>query len=287
MEAPIGKADDDRITPLPKVPPEWVLLRYLAATLARWFGVSEREIAAEVVDAVWAGRLRTAHRIMGATPYSLRYPELPRGLSKIGSLLVVRTEAPQWVDDATFFGDSKIIAKDWAEAAVDRRTGTVGGWELEDGTRERLSIEVLWSAARDYGERRVSSWKKRKALVSPGVNSRLAATGDTTATPAPAFLGIAGMSQNAAPTSSIAPVYRTGMQGRPSSRNLIACELERRRVAGEVLLTGIAEAAALSQWLADIHPQATRTSVKTIRNSLQQELSQAVNEMKARKDRPK
>ncbi len=54
-----------------------------------------------------------------------------------------------------FFGDGKIIAKAWDGAAVDRLTGTVAGWKLGDGTTERLDIEVLWNAARDYGDRRV------------------------------------------------------------------------------------------------------------------------------------
>ncbi len=107
----MGKAEDDPITPLPEVPPEWVPLRSLAATLARWFGVSEREIAAEIADAVWTGRLRTAHRIVGATPYSRRSPELPRGLSTIGSELEARAEAPQWVDDATFLATGRLLRR--------------------------------------------------------------------------------------------------------------------------------------------------------------------------------
>jgi hypothetical protein len=85
-----------------------------------------------------------------------------------------------------------------------------------------------------------------------------------------------------------APPYRTGGQGRPTSIQLIAPELERRRLAGKVLGTSTAEAQALSEWLGEVHPEASPTTAKTIRNSLRDKLRAAVEETNAaQKERPK
>jgi hypothetical protein len=81
--------------------------------------------------------------------------------------------------------------------------------------------------------------------------------------------------------------YKTGTQGRPSGINLIRSELERRRAAGLVLLTMVKESVQLATWLAAHHPKAPRTGPKAIRNSLRVELREAVDEAKARKERPK
>jgi hypothetical protein len=85
-----------------------------------------------------------------------------------------------------------------------------------------------------------------------------------------------------------APIYRTGMQGRPSSSSLIAAQLERRREAGQTLDTQVAEADALAAWLVQEHPEAPKTGSKAIRTSLttNKALRAAVKEVQSRK-RPK
>lgn len=77
--------------------------------------------------------------------------------------------------------------------------------------------------------------------------------------------------------------YHSGTQGRPTSISLIKVEMERRRKAGEVLTTLVAESEVLATWLLDNHPSAPSCTPKAIRNSLRKPLNEAVNEAKARK----
>jgi hypothetical protein len=59
--------------------------------------------------------------------------------------------------------------------------------------------------------------------------------------------------------------------------NLIEPELERRRVAGETLLTQTEEAKALAAWLVEKHPEAPRVTARPIMNSLREQLRAAVD----------
>ena len=144
--------------------------------------------------------------------------------------------------------------------------------------------------ARDLGEqeRALETLRRQSAEIDAG--------GIIFATDARAAAGEAGGSpveptptEGWAPDSAdrTPPVYKTGGQGRPTSMNLIASELERRRAAGEVRATQAAEAEALAAWRAQAHPKAPKASAKTIGNSLRTELREAVTEARARKEHPK
>jgi hypothetical protein len=88
--------------------------------------------------------------------------------------------------------------------------------------------------------------------------------------------------QDGAAAGTAAP-YRSGLQGRPTCKPLLARELKRRREAGEVLSTMSAEARHLAAWVRRAYPEAAQATAKTIQNSLRPELREAVNEAKARK----
>jgi len=61
------------------------------------------------------------------------------------------------------------------------------------------------------------------------------------------------------------PNYSTGAPGRPTSRQLVEIEMERRATAGEMITASMAqEAAALSAWLKREHPGAPQMTPKTI-----------------------
>jgi len=180
------EADDEATTRLPNVPPEWVPFIVLASVLARRFEISEAAIAVELADAVWTGALRKAHRIADVEPDRLPLRQLPPGrLSKSDAFMLQSSnqgwlnrrlphglsvlsffdldpfDAPSWRDDAQAFG-YRMIAEDWDRANVDRRNGTVRGWELQDGTAERLVIEVNWQAAKSWAGPRVKQWKMQE-----------------------------------------------------------------------------------------------------------------------------
>jgi len=154
--------------------------------LARRFEISEAAIAVELADAVWTGALRKAHRIADVEPDRLPLRQLPPGrLSKSDAFMLQSSnqgwlnrrlphglsvlsffdldpfDAPSWRDDAQAFG-YRMIADDWDRANVDRRNGTVRGWELQDGTAERLVIEVNWQAAKSWVAPRVKRWKMQE-----------------------------------------------------------------------------------------------------------------------------
>ena len=76
--------------------------------------------------------------------------------------------------------------------------------------------------------------------------------------------------------------YQTGMAGRPTSKRLIAAELERRRRSEKVLLTQSKESEALAEWLAREHPEASLPTAKAIGDALRNEIRQAVGEAKER-----
>lgn len=83
-------------------------------------------------------------------------------------------------------------------------------------------------------------------------------------------------------------VYRTGSAGRPTSRDLIEGELRRRWADGERHpRAGIESAGAwanrLSDWLRTEHPEAPKTTPKTIRNNI----SQLLRELAKQPERPK
>lgn len=161
--------DKGSTDPLPDIPPEWLPLTDLPGSVARWYGVSVATVAAEVVEAVWTGGLRTAHRIAGVEPRG-HYRKLPCGL--------VRKNEGAWgklLDvDGRAVPDSWIVADDWTVAEVDRRDGTVGGWAEKDGPRKRLSIEVLWKAVKDFSAIRVWRWKQENVPHLPSGPGRVA-----------------------------------------------------------------------------------------------------------------
>jgi hypothetical protein len=64
-----------------------------------------------------------------------------------------------------------------------------------------------------------------------------------------------------------APAYRTELPGRPSIKNLILCELERRARDGQMLGTVTSESKALATWAAANHPDApSLPTARTIEN---------------------
>jgi hypothetical protein len=62
--------------------------------------------------------------------------------------------------------------------------------------------------------------------------------------------------------------YRTGAPGRPTSRQLIEGEFDRRVAAGDVLSTLAAEAKHLESWLQLEHPDAPSMTARTIENTI-------------------
>jgi hypothetical protein len=71
------------------------------------------------------------------------------------------------------------------------------------------------------------------------------------------------------PQSAAPVIYVTGAPGRPTSMHLIEQEMRMRAAAGEMITPSMRkEAEALSIWLADHHPEAARTTPKTIQNKL-------------------
>jgi hypothetical protein len=161
------------------------------------------------------------------------------------------------------------------------------GWEVQDwevGRAHRdedppgieFPLEVSWDAVADAVARlRTRQERARQALPPPAP------------IPPPVSPGNVDLADGM-PTAE-APPYQTGTQGRPTSISLIAAELERRRVAEQTLDTQTAEARALAEWLIKAHPEAPKCTDKTIRTSLvtQRPLRLAVEEAKARKERPK
>ncbi len=72
-------------------------------------------------------------------------------------------------------------------------------------------------------------------------------------------------------------IYRTGVQGRPTSWYLMETELRRRYAAGETYSTLAKWAYVLNNWLLSEHPKAPPIRGKTITNHL----SKVVRELKA------
>jgi hypothetical protein len=64
------------------------------------------------------------------------------------------------------------------------------------------------------------------------------------------------------------PTYETGAPGRPTSIQLVRAEYLSRRSKGLSLRTITEEAAALSKWLRQTHPDAPQLKPKTIKNNL-------------------
>jgi hypothetical protein len=71
------------------------------------------------------------------------------------------------------------------------------------------------------------------------------------------------------PQQDVPSIYATGAPGRPTSRQLVETEMERRAETGEMITTSVAkEAAALADWLKCTHPRAPRLSTKTLQNTI-------------------
>jgi len=63
-------------------------------------------------------------------------------------------------------------------------------------------------------------------------------------------------------------VYRTGLAGRPTSRDLCEAEMRRRAGSGELLTTLSAECKYLVEWLTKTHPEAPLIKAKLLGNGL-------------------
>ncbi len=71
-----------------------------------------------------------------------------------------------------------------------------------------------------------------------------------------------------APLTSTGAIYATGVAGKPTSRQLVLKEMQRRAALRKTQPTMSQEAKALFLWLSVIHPEAPVMTVKTITNSL-------------------
>jgi len=197
-----------------------------------------------------------------------------------------------WLQDACDEGDVEV-----------RRPGMLilrarnGDYHKEEERTEFISARVPPERLRSY----LNGWEFRRGNVTTALLAAMddgaeaarvtAASEAPTGAPAehlpPDAPAPADAAQEAESADRTAPSYKTGAQGRPTSINLIASELKRRRATGQVLVTQAAEAGALAAWLAQAHPDAPKAGPKAIQNSLRAKLSEAVNEAKTRNERPK
>jgi hypothetical protein len=86
--------------------------------------------------------------------------------------------------------------------------------------------------------------------------------------------------QNASPSK--APIYKTGLPGKPTSRHLFRNEFFARAERNETKKTLREEASALCGWLTHAHPTAPPAKRKTIENALRAEF-RSLKSKKARK----
>lgn len=64
------------------------------------------------------------------------------------------------------------------------------------------------------------------------------------------------------------PIYKTGVQGRPTSIKLVGAEMRRRAEAKQMIVSSFKEEAEwLAEWLIQKHEDAPRLTTKTIQNS--------------------
>jgi hypothetical protein len=70
------------------------------------------------------------------------------------------------------------------------------------------------------------------------------------------------------PSAPVEPPYRTGVAGRPSSRDLARQEMQRRANEGDLCSSLAKETRELCLWLKREHPEAPQPTQKTLENSL-------------------
>ena len=75
--------------------------------------------------------------------------------------------------------------------------------------------------------------------------------------------------------SNKSPKIHTGCPGRPTARHLFMAELRRRDEAGEKCSTIGAEAAALREWLINVHPDIAAPTARSIENAIRPEFRRA------------
>lgn len=75
--------------------------------------------------------------------------------------------------------------------------------------------------------------------------------------------------------SNKSPKIHTGCPGRPTARHLFEAELRRRAEAGKKCSTIGAEAAALREWLINVHPDIATPTARSIENSIRPEFRRA------------
>ena len=78
----------------------------------------------------------------------------------------------------------------------------------------------------------------------------------------------AAMQANAPSNEPLPFIYRTGVAGRPTSRDLVKPEMQRRAEEGKLSSTLAAEVRALLDWLQREHPDAPRLSQSAAQNAL-------------------
>ena len=160
----MGKADEDCITPLPEVPPEWVSGGDIPRWLAVMSRVSTTTVAPETLSCLWTGELRFLHRIVGVEPHFVDGyyggPKIwPPGLSSTDEPLM----DGRWDNNPFSFRDEiQVVATNWTAADCDRRTFTVGGWPDMDGARPRHLIEWPWALVWRWAGQHVKRWKMQE-----------------------------------------------------------------------------------------------------------------------------
>lgn len=180
MDATMSKADGVPTTPLPEVPPDWVPVAVLPRLLAVHYRDDRAIVASDAAEAVWSGRLRFRHRIVGVEPYvvnSRRHGTIeswPPGLEHTG--LPANKFDPsfnaRWGDGDLFSSEpDRLVALDWTKADANRLDGTVGGWPDQDRSRVRHTIEVPWAEVRKWADRQIKRWKLREGTDVPATPS--------------------------------------------------------------------------------------------------------------------
>jgi hypothetical protein len=148
------RADD----PHPTIPPDWLQLADASCWIDRVHGVRSEAITRDLFLAV-RSKLEIPHRVWCEWRYRHGSLILPPGLA-YGS--------PN--------GTQCIYVSNWEVAGADRTNCTVDGWKQDDGTPERLTVDVPWEAVDRFVRIRLPRWKREAADASkPMVSAPLSA----------------------------------------------------------------------------------------------------------------
>jgi hypothetical protein len=150
------------------IPPEWVTLADLPRWVDRVHGVRTVAITRDLYLAVRSKR-EIKHRVACKPRDRTNSPSLPPGL----------------VNEA-WHGIRRVFVEDWEVAEADWKAATVGGWKQDDGTWERLPIEVPWEAVDHFMRISLQGWKREAA------EARAAPDRDMSRTPQSSVTAVAG-----------------------------------------------------------------------------------------------